>query len=89
MEKTSKLSNQHNVLETLANKILKNVNYSDLFPTIARKFPVETVKELVKIIVFRYLKFRFLSFTKVSNQNLSNETSKRNQLNKYTLFMNQ
>lgn len=89
VEKSSTFSNQHNVLETLANEILKNVNYSELFPTIARKFPVETVKELVKIIVFRYLKFRFLSFTKVFNQNLSNETSKRNLLNKYTLFMNQ
>lgn len=89
VEKLSALSNQHNVLETLAHKILKVVNYSEVFPTIVNKFSVESVHELIKLIVLRYLKFRFLSFTKVFNQNLSNETSKRNFLNKYTLFMNQ
>ncbi len=65
------------MLETLGHKILKVVNYSEGFPSIVKNFPVESVQELVKIIVFRYLKFRFLSFTKLFNQNLSNETSKR------------
>ena len=60
-----------------------------MFPTLIKKFPIESIQELVKLIAFRYLKLRFLSFIKVFNQNLSNETSKRNLLNKYTLFMNQ
>ena len=45
MEKLSTLSNQQNVLETLAYEILKVVNYSEVFPAIVKNFPVESVQE--------------------------------------------
>jgi hypothetical protein len=50
------LSHKHNLLETLANKVFKVVNYSEMFPTLIKKFPIESIQELVKLIVFRYLK---------------------------------
>jgi hypothetical protein len=89
VQKLDTLSNESNLLEKVGQEILKVINYSTIFPSVNAQFSSVCVEELVKLIVFRYLKLRFLSFTKVFNQNLSTETSKRNLLNKYTLFMNE
>ncbi len=89
VQKLDTLSYESNLLEKVGQEILKVINYSTIFPSVNAQFSSVCVEELVKLIVFRYLKLRFLSFTKVFNQNLSTETSKRNLLNKYTLFMNE
>ena len=89
VQKLDTLSNESNLLEKVGQEILKVINYSTIFPSVNAQFSSVCVEELVKLIVFRYLKLRFLSFTKVFNQNLSTETSKRNLLNKFTLFMNE
>jgi hypothetical protein len=89
VQKLNTLSNECNLLEKVGQEILKAINYSTIFPSLKSQFSAACVEELVKLIVFRYLKLRFLAFTKVFNQNLSTATSKRNLLNKYTLFMNE
>jgi hypothetical protein len=89
VQKLNTLSNECNLLEKVGQEILKAINYSTIFPSLKSQFSAACVEELVKLIVFRYLKLRFLAFTKVFNQNLSTATSKRNLLNKYTLFINE
>ena len=70
VQKLNTLSNESNLLEKVGQEILKVINYTTIFPSVNAQFSSVCVEELVKLIVFRYLKLRFLSFTKVFNQNL-------------------
>jgi hypothetical protein len=46
-------------------EILKVINYSTIFPSVNAQFSSVCVEELVKLIVFRYLKLKFLRKTYV------------------------